>query len=62
MKQDTENKIKILKAKNEGQDINTANGKKGQGKTGRPNETGENWDENGNYEGRNGWKDGEEHA
>ena len=61
MKQDTENKIKVLKAKTEGQDINTANGKKGQGKAGRPNETGENWDENGNYEGRNGWKDGEEH-
>lgn len=34
----------------EGQDINT-----GYGNAGRPNKTGRDWDENGNYEGRSGW-------
>lgn len=34
----------------DGQDINTGNGN-----AGRPNRTGRDWDENGNYEGRSGW-------
>lgn len=34
-----------------GSDINTGNGRK----AGRPNKSGREWDENGNYEGRNNW-------
>jgi hypothetical protein len=34
-----------------GSDINTGNGRK----AGRPNRSGREWDENGNYEGRNNW-------
>lgn len=34
-----------------GNDINTGNGRK----AGRPNRSGREWDENGNYEGRNNW-------
>ena len=54
MKAQTEEKIKEMKAQ-------SLNVRTGNGSAGRPNRTGENWDENGNYEGRNGWRPGEEH-
>ena len=46
-----------LKKLNSGSDVNTAHGTK----AGRPNRSGNKWDENGNYEGRNGWREGEEY-
>lgn len=59
MRQQTENEIKKIKAQAglSGNDINTGYGTK----RGRPNRTGEQWDESGNYPGRNGWRKGEEH-
>lgn len=39
-----------------GSDLNT-----GRGVGGRPNLSGVDWDENGNYDGRNGWRRGEEY-
>ena len=58
IQKEADEKIREIKASKSGQDVNTGQGK---GKQGRPNRTGEKWDENGNYEGRNGWKEGEEH-
>lgn len=62
----TEQQIEVAKAQNQIQQNNNekqpkASGKKkfsvatGRGK-GRPNRSGRDWDENGNYEGRNGWR------
>lgn len=60
MKEKTNEDIRKIQAQKQfsGQDINTGQG----GKGGRPNRTGLDWDESGNYPGRNGWRDGEEHA
>ena len=58
LREEADEKIRQIKASKSGQDVNTG---QGEGRQGRPNRTGEEWDENGNYEGRNGWKDGEEH-
>lgn len=40
-----------------GSDINTGHG----GGAGRPNRSGQSWDDSGNYPGRNGWQPGEEY-
>lgn len=54
---DTDEEIRKNKALNKGQDVNTGGGTG----SGRPNRSGQNWDEDGNYEGRNGWRRGEEY-
>lgn len=56
IKEETEEKIRQIKAQKSGQDVNTAQGR------GRKNRTGLDWDDSGNYPGRNGWKEGEEHS
>ena len=56
MREETDEKIKVISAQ-KSYNVRTGNG---QG-SGRPNRTGLDWDENGNYPGRNGWQEGEEY-
>lgn len=64
----TENQIQVIKAQKTGESpkedekskknkVRTKRGSVNTGRSpGRPNMTGRKWDENGNYEGRNGWR------
>jgi hypothetical protein len=63
----TENQIQVIKAQNSETKSDDEKSKKNKVRTkrgslntgrspGRPNMTGRKWDENGNYEGRNGWR------
>ena len=44
-----------INRQNGGQDVNTGNQGGSGRKKGRPNRSGKEWDENGNYAGRSGW-------